>query len=893
MSALLQQFLAEGREFLQSISEKLLALEERPQDAGLIGELFRLVHTLKGNSGLFELPDMTRTLHAAEDLMDAVRDGRASYGRAIADRLLEAMDFVGLLIERIEREGLESIQPDPQAAALAQALRALIPAASAAETATPAPGQDATPDSAPPRDQAASPDAAPDAAPGERLARIPEAERMALYRRLATGECLHWLRYRPEPECFYKGEDPLFQAMQIPGICWRQVRAREPWPPLAELDAYRCVLEIELISTADETTLREHFRYVPEQIELASLSASELMWAEGEAGAPDPALIDFVRLARERLAAGDWAGLARAAQALLELCSPSLRQASLLRWLHLALDCAPEQPRPIASLIEQLAAEAGMSATPEALQAQAPASASANRAAHQAVHSELLHELWEAQRAVLLLDDEASPWFAGRLRASAASLGALLDALERSEARPALEAALAAALAQGSAVPLRDWLATQTPPPAPEHRATAQPAPAAAEQRPDAATSRGEDGAGAPLPRTLKIDQGRIDGLMDLIGEMVVAKNALPYLAARAERDYGSRELAREIKAQYAVINRIAEDLQDAIMQVRMMPVSFVFQRFPRLVRDLAHKLGKEVRLSMEGEDTEADKNVIEALADPLIHILRNSLDHGLETPEERRAAGKPATGQISIRARQESDRAIIEISDDGRGIDPARIRRKAYERGLIDETQLERLSDQEAINLVFAPGFSTAEQVSDLSGRGVGMDVVRSAIAAVKGGIDLHSELGRGTRLRLTLPLSMAVTNVMMVRAQNQNFGIPMESVMETVRVARSAIRTLKQRQTTVLRGRLVPLLALNALLGSPEPPRLDEDGAHAVLVVRARGEPLGLLIDDFRETVDIILKPLGGVLASLRGYAGTALLGDGSVLLVLDPEDLVQCSN
>ncbi|MBN2886951.1 MAG: chemotaxis protein CheA [Chromatiaceae bacterium] len=882
MSALLQQFLAEGRDFLQSIGDKLLALEERPEDAELIGELFRLVHTLKGNSGLFELPDMTRTLHAAEDLMDAVRDGRASYARAIADRLLEAMDFVGRLIERIEHEGLESIEPDPQAAPLAQALRALIPAAPLAH-------QDAPPDS--------PQDAAPDAAPSERLSQIPEAERMTLYRRLATGERLHWLRYCPEPECFYKGEDPFFQAMQIPGVCWRQVREREPWPPLAELDAYRCVLVFELISTAECETLQDHFRYVPEQIELAPLAASELMWAEGESGDPDPALIDFVRLARERLAAGDWATLARATQALLELCSPSLRQASLLRWLHLVLECAPAHSPPIDpidTLIEQLATEAGMSATAKALQTPAPATP--GRTAHQAIHSELLHELWEAQRAVLLLDDDSSPWFAGRLRASAASLSALLDALGRAEARPALEAALAAALAQGSAAPLRDWLTAQPPPPAPEDRAPASAAPAARApaERPGAAPGRADEGASpSALPRTLKIDQGRIDGLMDLIGEMVVAKNALPYLAARAERDYGSRELAREIKAQYAVINRIAEDLQDAIMQVRMMPVSFVFQRFPRLVRDLAHKLGKEVRLSMEGEDTEADKNVIEALADPLIHILRNSLDHGLETPEERRAAGKPATGQLSIRARQESDRAIIEISDDGRGIDPARIRRKAYERGIIDETQLERLSDQEAINLVFAPGFSTAEQVSDLSGRGVGMDVVRSAIAAVKGGIELRSELGRGTRLLLTLPLSMAVTNVMMVRAQGQDYGIPMDSVVETVRVPRSAIRTLKQRQATVLRGRLVPLLALNALLGSPKPPQLDEAEAHAVLVVRVRGEPLGLLIDDFRETVDIILKPLGGVLETLRGYAGTALLGDGSVLLVLDPEDLVQCSN
>ncbi|WP_200189435.1 chemotaxis protein CheA, partial [Marichromatium gracile] len=388
---------------------------------------------------------------------------------------------------------------------------------------------------------------------------------------------------------------------------------------------------------------------------------------------------------------------------------------------------------------------------------------------------------------------------------------------------------------------------------------------------------------------TLKVDQAKVDRLMNLIGEMVVTKNALPYLANRAEEVFGTRELAREIKAQYGIINRIAEEMQDAIMQIRMMPVSFVLQRFPRLVRDTARKLGKEVRLVMEGESTEADKNIIEALADPLVHIVRNSLDHGLESPAERSAAGKPTEGRLTISARQESDRVVIEISDDGRGIDPDRIRRKAYERGLIGEPELERLTDQEAINLVFAAGFSTAEQVSDLSGRGVGMDVVRNAIACVNGAVELHSQLGQGTRLRLSLPLSMAVTNVMIIESAGQRFGVPMDRVAETVRVARNDIRTIKRRLTTVLRGRLVPLVTLNDLLALTIEQVPNDDDEFAVLVVRIGADHLGIIVDDCRETVDIILKPLGGVLAGLGGYAGSALLGDGSVLLVLNPRELL----
>jgi two-component system chemotaxis sensor kinase CheA len=282
----------------------------------------------------------------------------------------------------------------------------------------------------------------------------------------------------------------------------------------------------------------------------------------------------------------------------------------------------------------------------------------------------------------------------------------------------------------------------------------------------------------------LKVAQDKIDRLMDLIGEMVVAKNALPYVATRAETVFGQRELAREIKAQYAVINRIAEDMQHAIMQVRMMPVGSVFQRFGRLVRDLSKKLGKEVQLVVEGEDTEADKNVIEALADPLIHILRNSLDHGLELPAVRVAAGKPAQGTLRVSAHQEGDRVMLDIADDGAGIDTDRVRAKAVERGLIPEDRASSLSEQEAQQLIFLPGFSTADTISDLSGRGVGMDVVRSAVERINGTVTLESERGKGTTLRLALPLSMAVTNVMMIETGERRFGVPMDLIVETVRV-------------------------------------------------------------------------------------------------------------
>jgi len=319
------------------------------------------------------------------------------------------------------------------------------------------------------------------------------------------------------------------------------------------------------------------------------------------------------------------------------------------------------------------------------------------------------------------------------------------------------------------------------------------------------------------------------------------------------------------------------------------MPVSFVFQRFPRLVRDLSRRLDKDVNLVLEGEDTAADKNIIESISDPLVHMVRNSLDHGLETPEQRRAAGKPAQGQLRISARQEADRVVIEISDDGRGIDPEVIKFKAYEKGLIDEATLERITPQEAINLVFMPGFSTADAVSDLSGRGVGMDVVRTAIERVNGSIALDSIKGRGTTIRLSLPLSMAVTNVMTIETDGQVFGVPIDMVVETVRVPRASVRGIKDNLVTVLRGRVVPLKSLNRLLGLAAPPLTNDSDELAVLVVRLGEDYLGLLVDDFHETTDIILKPLAGVLGGLRLYSGSALLGDGSVLMVLNVKEML----
>jgi two-component system, chemotaxis family, sensor kinase CheA len=402
---------------------------------------------------------------------------------------------------------------------------------------------------------------------------------------------------------------------------------------------------------------------------------------------------------------------------------------------------------------------------------------------------------------------------------------------------------------------------------------------------------QGEHVEARPANRVLKVDQARIDTLMNLIGELVVSKNSLPFLARRAEETHGSREMSREIKDVYSVIDRLAQEMQNAIMAVRMLPVSEVFDRFPRLVRDVARKLGKRIELVIHGEDTVADKNIIEVLGDPLLHIIRNSIDHGIEPPEEREATGKPPLATVMVKAFQENDQVVIEVTDDGRGIDPEKIKAAALQKGVIDAERAARMSDQDAVNLVFCAGFSTAANVSDLSGRGVGMDVVVTTVEKAGGSVKISSRKGDGTAVRLALPLTMAVTRVMMVEAGGgMLFGIPMDQIAETVRVPRNSIRQIKLSDAFVLRDTIIPIMRLDRVLGLDAPIWIgDGSEEDAVLVVRVGVSLAGLVVDHFREGMDVVLKPFAGVLTSVAGYAGTALLGDGRVLLVLNLKELL----
>ncbi|MCT0228004.1 chemotaxis protein CheA [Synechococcus sp. CS-1331] len=381
------------------------------------------------------------------------------------------------------------------------------------------------------------------------------------------------------------------------------------------------------------------------------------------------------------------------------------------------------------------------------------------------------------------------------------------------------------------------------------------------------------------LSNFVKIDTQKLDALIDLVGELVIAKSMVvehPVVAGQQ-----SEELSRELRQ----LSRIAADLQRNAMSLRMVPIRTTFQKMNRLVRDLANSQNKQITLVTKGEDTELDRNIVEALAEPMIHMLRNSIDHGIERPAEREGLGKSAEGKIEIEACHQAGGILIRIEDDGRGIDPARVLAKARERGIIDSDF--NGNTHEILSLIFEPGFSTAETVTDVSGRGVGMDVVRGSISRLRGRIDVQSVVGKSTTFSIYLPLTLAIIDGMLVGAGNQRFIIPTLSIQESFKPTAGMLSTLKGRgQLVNLRGRLIPMISLCEKLKIDNGPVDPSEGI--ILIINSGGQAKGLLVDHLISKQEVVIKPMGDTLQSQPVYSGAAIMGDGRVALILDPDAL-----
>ena len=390
------------------------------------------------------------------------------------------------------------------------------------------------------------------------------------------------------------------------------------------------------------------------------------------------------------------------------------------------------------------------------------------------------------------------------------------------------------------------------------------------------------------VEQTIRVDVKRLDHLMNLIGELVLAKNRLIKINDDVEERYEGEEFLEELNQVVSIVSLVTTDLQIAVMKTRMLPVGKVFNKFPRMIRDLTRELNKKIELEISGEDTELDKSIVEEIGDPLVHIIRNSCDHGIENPDVRLAAGKDEQGTIKLKAYNEGNQIVIQIDDDGKGLDADMLKDKSIEKGIITEKEADMMSDKEAFALIFKPGFSTAAQVTNVSGRGVGMDVVKTNIEKLNGIIDIDSELGSGTSIKLKIPLTLAIIQALLVGVQEEAYAIPLASVMETVRISTDEIYTVEGRSVMRLRDEVLSLVHIGDIF---EVERIIDGGEHAYVVVLGLGaQKLGLIVDTLVGQEEIVIKSLGEYLKGIDGIAGATIRGDGGVTLIVDVVALME---
>jgi two-component system chemotaxis sensor kinase CheA len=758
-----EQFVIEARELVHQATDDLIAMERDGFVPGRIDRAFRAFHTLKGSAGVVALPAMTLALHAAEDLLAAINAGKLAASAAAVDEALACLDKVSAWVNDFEASGSLPSSAGDDARLIAERLRALL-SAPANGIAPAVGGVSETPGALPEWAQA--------------LIRAEGAT-------IANDKLLHRLCavcYEPHAGCFFDGDDPVRLIRQIPDLLAVRIEAREPWPPLEDLDPFACNLRLLAICGADGAAISNTFRLVPDQVRIVELPSDALR-----------------RVPVVATGDSDVSALVRAVIA---------EQRQVLQ---------------IASAPEDFIGRVGAAA---------------------------------------------------RVAANALRHGGCADLASR------VERAQASALAQGGTTPLISELAAILDKPDVATAAVDAPASAVVTAPADEIARR--------TSRSLRVDEAKIDVLVNLATELIVRKNGFAHLAKRAEDLSTDADFARALRSEYDAVERLSGEMHAAILQLRMVPVAQVFRSFPRLVRDMALRLDKKVKLVTRGEATESDKTIVDRLFEPLLHLVRNALDHGIESAEQRRAVGKSETATITMQAARTADRFVLEVIDDGRGIDPATVRRRVRERDLMAHDELAALSDEQVLDVIFSAGFSTATDVSDISGRGVGMDVVRATAEQMGGHVSVSSRVGAGTTVRLDLPLNIALSRIMVVEAGQQVFGIALDAVTETVRLPPDRVSQIKGNAGFVLRDRIVPICSLAEAMNLPASQTSDLE-TRLLVVTEINGRIAALEVDAIRERLEIVLKPMQGLLSNARGYSGTTLRGDGEVLLVLDLRDIL----
>lgn len=854
--ALLACFVEEAREHMQTFSDGLLRLEEGTGCAEVINGIFRAVHTIKGCARTLGCTDIGKLSHAGENLLDALRKQTVAPDGQVTEALFATCDALNLLLADVETrqpQGLHDEVIDP----LVDRLNSLL--------------------GAPPRGGSTAPALPADwPAPGVGLSRelvsefvVESADHVA-----AMESALLELEKAP---AHHDRLNSVFRAIH-------SIKGTADYVGLAQIKTLSHHLEsvLDLLRKGDLALDAELSDIVFEAADTLKNLIRNL-GPDCERGADLRPLVARLKARSDGTAAG---GVPAATASPHRPVDPRL---------DVFVRSATQQVESVRSCSRKIAAGDTTDSVVGAL----------HRAAGTLISAANYVERGEFLAPAEGILDIAELFREGRLEFDETILlvlegqvAALAECLAQvqAEARTAQPAVRLGDILCANHVAEREEIeAAAQAPMRIGDRVVAQGLASREQVELAAAAQTGAaPPAGGLVARTMRVDQGKLDEYLNLAGELLVARNELAHVAQLLTQDRGA--LVRRLKDAVDGVARVARDIQDNAMSMRMVPVRNVFQRFPRMIRDIAKTQGKQITLQMLGEDTEIDKQVAEALGDPLVHLIRNAADHGIEPPDERVAAGKPATGAVTLRASREGNHILIDLCDDGAGIRVDRLKAKAVEAGIVTAEQAETMARADALQLIFAPGLSTARAVSDISGRGVGMDVVRSNIAALGGSVAVASEEGRGAQLRIRLPLTLAVSNVVLVGCSDETFALPMEAVAETVKIDPRDVTRMKDDYLITLRGRVLAALPLARLfsLGRREPGaapagcgelRPDATGKIPIVVLSVGGLRYGLIVDAFLGQQEIVVKPLPSYLAGLPGLGGATILGEGTIVLVLDP--------
>jgi two-component system chemotaxis sensor kinase CheA len=749
---ILQDFLVEAGEILEQLSEQLVELESRPDDADLLNAIFRGFHTVKGGAGFLQLNELVECCHIAENVFDILRKGERRVDAELMDVVLEALDTVNSMFGQVrERSDITPATPE-----LLAALSRLAEPASADEVA---------------------------AAPAPVVEAVAEA---------------------PSDDI----TDQEFEQL---------------------LDSLNAV-KAEAAGAA---------------VSAAATPSAPVSTPAPAPDAPSDEITDaeFESLLDQLHGKGQFAADAVAPAAVAAPAAPP------------ASDEITDDE--FEALLDQLHGKGSFS--PDASAAPAAPAAPAAAADSKAAASD---EITDNEFEDLLDQLHGKGKFEPAVAASAATATAPAKKAEPAKAEPAKTEPPKAEPAKPAAA-----AAPAKSAPAPAAAAARAPAPVAEKAPTEAET-------------TVRVDTARLDEIMNMVGELVLVRNRLVRLGANSSDEAMSKAVSN--------LDVVTADLQTAVMKTRMQPIKKVFGRFPRLVRDLARQLKKEINLELVGEETDLDKNLVEALADPLVHLVRNAVDHGIESPEEREASGKARGGRVVLSAEQEGDHILLSISDDGKGMDPAVLRAIAVKRGVMDKDAADRLSDSDCYNLIFAPGFSTKTEISDVSGRGVGMDVVKTKIAQLNGSINIYSTKGQGSKIVIKVPLTLAIMPTLMVMLGNQAFAFPLVNVNEIFHLDLSTTNVVDGQEVVIVRDKALPLFYLKRWLVSSAAHEEQREGHVVILSVGT--QRIGFVVDQLVGQEEVVIKPLGKMLQGTPGMSGATITGDGRIALILDVPSMLK---